>query len=205
MVKMKNKNEQKSRYREYRKARLLLDALLFAIILTMISLTLIIVSSMPKETNTFYDNYNETEEYLENMMVTILDSTVSKTSYNDSNGVSTDYIGQTVEQLIFIDLSIRASDDGEFNKSDLERGIEGEINNVLTRALGEGRDFVLSVEILEQSRQSKTENVLIISNILEPPEVKKDVPVFERRYQKLSILTDDQDTPEEIFIKLYLM
>lgn len=193
----KNKNR-----RSNRKSRIITDGIVFFIIILALSFSIIIISSMAQESTGYYENYGDSDDYIENSMQNILSSTVPSVIYQDSTGSQNEYTGQTVERLIQIDLNIRASSNG-FNQSSLKLGIGHELEKLLNSAYGVDKSYIFTAVGL---RSSSSESVaeISISNLLSPPQVDGTEPVFEKQL-KLSNGDRAGTDISEVNIRLYLI
>ena len=204
----KNKNTKQPGERPtLSRTRIILDALIFLIILLAVSLSMIIISSALEEPKNFYVDYSNSNEYIDHSMQSILHSTVPKTEYYNIKGERTEYIGQSIERLIIIDLNIRSScaGDSNFNQSSLEMGIESELEAALNIILGDDTKYVFAAEIKKSDNSEVNDAEFILSNAVNPPEIEESTPSYEKHLTPpIDSLGINIDT-SLVMIKLYLI
>ena len=196
----------------YQRTGLVLDAGLFLIILVAVSIALIFISSMPKQSNTYYLEFPESDEYVHDTMGTILDSTVPRVEYSDGAGEGTEYVGMSVEQLVLVDLALRNARSGELNinTSSLEHGIERELGSMLAYSFGHGNNFVFTAAYAsEPVVRAENGSVIFISDLAEielGPDTASE-PVYEVRVAAGAAGTkaDQRAGNDEVVIRLYLI
>ena len=155
----------------YYKQRTILDMILFLTIIIALSMSVLFFSFLPRETNVYYIEYQDTEEYMEYSMQTILASTVPKVVYKNNNGIEDEFIDKSIEELILLDLYIRYLDP-ELNITSLSHGLEQTIKNGLINFLENEHKFVLKAELDlqeqeqdEQIKDNSSNSKLIITNL----------------------------------------
>jgi hypothetical protein len=208
----KKKENDNLSYLKRKKIRLVLDAVLFVLILFFLSLSILLVSSDFGEDIDYYVNYNETDEYIEYSTQAIFDSTVPRVTYQDLNHHKTEFIGQSVENLILQDLNIRLSGGLDLNETNLEQNLEQAILTTFNQVFEKDTKFVLTAGKFAQKPSAndvpELEIVITNSNIDFEPEnnegfLKNYDTVFEKFIENINI--DNDPTSDVVVIKLYLL
>ncbi len=185
---------------------LILDAILFLILLLVASLSMVIISSTPGESNSFYTNYTESDEYIEYSMQMILSSTVRKVVYYDVNGSMTEIMDQTFEHLILMDLAIRTGEFGEFNSPALDQGLQNDLEYTLNAVFGMRGNFIFTAGIaVEVGVEQNSSTNIIITNLDEPPQLDDEVtPHFEKHLSSPNTVKSNFGS-NQVIIRLYLI
>ncbi len=144
-------------------------------------------------------------------MQSFLKSTIPNAKYTDNSGITTEYSGNTVEQLLLVDLAIRNDTSGALNKTSLEKGIEHEISNLMTTIFEMGQKVVLTAEF-ETSKAQNADKVnlnttIVLTNSETPLNLNLDLkssPEFEK-HLKIKSTTKENPESSEAVIKLYLI
>jgi len=201
-----NKPEKATTYKGPPGSWLMLDAGVFFILMLLVSVALILLSTIPKDPDYYFTNYHETDEYLENSMEAILSSTVPKATYRDLNGFETEFIDQSLENLIIIDLNIRKSASDELNLTSLEQDLERELVQALGMVIGGDQEFVFTCSYMYPSDDiSADDPIIFITNLDETYELKESVkPSFEK-HLLASGNNNGNRGGDEVIIRIYLL
>jgi carbamoylphosphate synthase small subunit len=167
---------------------------------------MIVISSIPKESDDYYKKYDRSDEYIETSMQTMLDSTVPEAIYHYNDHGETRYIGQKIENIIILDLNIRSTGSGKFNQSNLEAGIEQEIRLKIESILGIDIDYIFIASGGSDPKNGEIEAELIISNIAggSLPDIEAFTPVYEKHFPISTTAETDTDIGE-VLIELYII
>jgi hypothetical protein len=195
--------EEKDIVGQYRR-RILLDSILYIIIILALSIALIFISVLPKETDTYYENYQESDENIEQSMDSFLHSTVPRVEFVYDNGLEKEYVGLTVEELLIEELLILSSDD-EYNSSDLEDGIESHITELLSSSFSSAQQYILTVKFDKSDNNGHDEPVIVISNFGRENEPDKSDKAVYTKYIDLTTSGRFKLPGSSIVIKFYLM
>ncbi len=192
-----------------RKHRSILDAVLFFIIVLALSSAMIIISSTIEESNEYYLRYDRSDEYIENSMHTILYSTVPRAAYQDQNGQKTEYVGQSVEQLIITDLAIRNANNDKINFSSMENGIEEELSEKFNFLTADDRNFIITCGYQKAAVVDRHNiSALFISNMNEPPKLEESSSPDYEFHLTLPMTSSNHPSntgSEVILIRLYFV
>ncbi len=208
-IKKNKKIKYKTTTQELHKPRLILDAVLFFIILLAVSIPMVMISAEPKEKNQYYINYEDSDEYIDDSMQMILDSTVPNVTYQDLNGIRTEVNNLNIADLILIDLIIRSGDPGEVNFTSLENEFEAKLFTILDSVFGGNRDFMLIVgpsNLVTNGAEQNYSEYILITNINPSPQLQ-DLNQFDFTYEKRLTKLDNVKNKlnnGEIIVKLYL-
>ena len=181
--------------------RLYLDIAIFFVLIIVISSAIVIASMIPKDTTSYYTNYTETDEYVEESMDNILASTIPAVSYQSQTNTELQYFDYSFQELILLDMAIRSEGDDDINLTSLETGIESELKDVLDKSLGVHSDYIFIVN--EGSSQDNNRSIVISyqSDIILPSQ--GDKPNFEKHL--IPLYSRDGDRNDlEIIIRLYI-
>lgn len=190
------------------KQLIILDTLVFFILLLAVSYAMVTVSLKPVEPNKYFTEFDETDEFAETFMQAILGTTVPEVNYIDSKGQKTDFTGRTVQDLILIDLAIRAEASSDFNETNLMNNIEERIFEILNSVFHGRSHFLIWVgeedQDLSASDQNSTKNI-VITSLARVPKVPTDSePSFEKHLH--SPLPTKSDTMTgDIVMRLYFI
>jgi hypothetical protein len=182
-------------------ARLYIDVAIFFVLILVISSAMIVVSTLPKDNTSYYTEYTETDEYIEESMDNILDSTVPVVSYHSNPKMETQYYDYSFEDLILLDITIRIGQAGEANLTSLETGIESELKNLLDQSLGEHSGYILTA--IEGNSQNNSISIIISNQPGAVFPVNSGEPDFEKQLIS-SYSREDGDKDPGIIIRLYL-
>ena len=190
------------------KQLIILDTLVFFILLLAVSYAMLAVSLKPDEPNKYFTEFDETDEFAETFMQAILGTTVPETNYIDSKGQKTDFTGRTVEDLILIDLAIRAEASSDFNETHLMNNLEEKIFEILNSVFHGRSHFLLWVGEDEHassaSEQNSTMNI-VITSLTSTPKVPSDSePTFEKHLNSPTDTKGDV-TPGNFVMRLYFL
>ncbi len=202
-IKQKKKIGQRMTVKYY-KQRTILDTISFFIIILALSMSLIFISFLQNDNNIYYEKYNDSEEYLKQSILTILDSTIPEVIYIDSLGINEKFIDRSIEELLLLDLSIRYEDQN-LNTTNLKLGLEQNVKEVISEFLTDGDRYALTVEF-EKNNEDKNTNdnskVIISSQENFDQLDSRNSPYFEKQ---LSISGTFQPMVDNIvLIKLFL-
>ena len=143
-----------------------LDSVVFIILILTVSLMMIFTGIAESPEDSISD-FDETNEYSEQIAQTLLTCTIPRINYTDSEGQETIYIGWTVEQLIIEDLKIRNGQKPYKAPADIEslrNGLEGAVGRLLDDMVGTSKTFSLQVTIIQG--EDKLEHFQILGNDL---------------------------------------
>jgi hypothetical protein len=185
---------------------IMLDAVVFLILMLLVSSALILISSAPRDADHYFTHYHETDEYLENSMEMVLSSTVPKATYRDINGFETEFVDQSIENLILIDLSIRSLASDDLNSTSLEYDLEHELVQALDMVIGSDQDFVFTCSYARQTGEINNDNsIIFITNLDEPYNIKENAkPSFEKHL--LASGSDNGNrSGDEVIIRIYFV
>jgi hypothetical protein len=201
-----NKQQKASIYKGPNRSWIMLDAVVFLILMLLVSVALILLSSAPKDPDYYFTNYQETDEYLENSMEMVLSSTVPMATYRDLNGFETEFVDQSMENLIIIDLNIRCSSSDEVNSTSLEHDLEHELMKVLEGVIGSDQEFVFTCSYASQSGEISVDNsIIFITNLDETYKLKESAkPSFEK-HLLASGNGEGNRGGDEVIIRLYFI
>lgn len=186
---------------------LILIITLFLILSIAVSSYMIYVSSSKSESTKYYTNFQDSTEYTETTMHTLLHSTLPKTTYEDNDGLTSTYIGYSVEHLLIVDSNLRIENDTTLNISNLEEGIEKQIQVFMESSFNNRQDYVLLVQSLNSSNSKDTQlddYLFVISSLdgkfkieklNENPDFQKQLITFEH--------TKAESEPFELVLKFY--
>ncbi|WP_455392147.1 hypothetical protein [[Eubacterium] cellulosolvens] len=193
---------------EISRSLIILDALVLLILISSVSIAMLWVSSIQKDSTIYYTEYNETDEYVETSMHVVFSSTVPIVTYVDSAGDRTEYAGQSVESLILIDLALRNNKAELLNESNLELGLESAILSFFTSVFGERGDFILWAGFDGYDDINAEEDLakhIMISNLVAPPSIGKDLnPGYETHLTPLST-GKSSSAQNPVVIQLYFV
>jgi hypothetical protein len=181
------------------------DALIFFILVIIISLAMIIISSLPKDTDYYYTHYSETDEYIEDSMQTVFSSTAPTVSYTDQFGIETEISSKNMEHLIIIDLDIRNTNTNELNTTSLQEGIEHELSSALTSVYPD-TDFVFICAYADDDSKVPDSSTNIYLTNTESS--LKPLDGLNPAYERVLTLPESRENGEQnndIMIRLYLI
>lgn len=185
---------------------IMLDAVVFLILILLVSVALILISSAPRDADHYFTHYHETDEYLENSMEMVLSSTVPKATYRDMNGFETEFVDQSIENLILIDLNIRSLASDDLNSTSLEHDLEHELMQALDTVIGINQDFVFTCSYSSHTGEINDDNsIIFITNLDEPYNIEENAkPSFEKH-----LLASGNDngnrSSDEVIIRIYIV
>jgi len=194
--------------------RMALDAILCFIILLAASFSMIYITSPPDDSESYFSDYSNSDEYTYTSMYSILGSTVPRVTYYDPEGEKIDVVGQTIERLIRYDLALRSEGSVQNNLTSLEQDFEKKIEIQITSAFGSHIDFILTAEYTSlPSNDRNTDVELFITNLDDGTELDQDIkPSFQISLIPLQFqINDDKSNPaddeltDEVVIKLYFI
>lgn len=185
---------------------IMLDAVVFLVLMLLVSVALILISSAPRDADHYFTHYHETDEYLENSMEMVFSSTVPKATYRDMNGFETEFVDQSIENLIIIDLSIRSLASDELNSTSLEHDLEHELMQALDTVIGSDQDFVFTCSYASQTGEIINDNsIIFITNLDEPYKLKENAkPSFEK-HLLASGIDNGNRSGDEVIIRIYFV
>jgi len=148
-------------------------------------------------------------KFLRGFATRAIHSTIPKEEYSDNSGARTEYLGNTAEQLLLADLTIRTGTSDALNITNLEQGIECELGYLLSTIFDSDQDFVFTAYLYtsnDQSRDTIDQNLtIIITNSEAPPNPDLNtLPNFEKKL-RFSTSTKDNSENLEAVLRLYLI
>jgi hypothetical protein len=169
---------------------IMLDAVVFLILILLVSVALILISSAPRDADHYF----------------ILYSTVPKATYRDMNGFETEFVDQSIENLILIDLNIRSLASDDLNSTSLEHDLEHELLQALDTVIGINQDFVFTCSYSSHTGEINDDNsIIFITNLDEPYNIEENAkPIFEKH-----LLASGNDngnrSSDEVIIRIYFV
>ena len=154
------------------------------------------------DNTSYYTKYTETDEYIEESMDSILDSTIPVVSYHNLESIETKFYDYTFEELIILDITIRTGQADETNLTSLGANLEFELKGLLDQSLGEHSGYILTAS--EVNNQNNSKNIMISNQPNPVFPTTDDEPDFEKHLILSYSLKEDDKNPE-IIIRLYLI
>jgi hypothetical protein len=185
---------------------IVLDAVIFLVLLLILSLSMLLISASTKDVDHYYKHYNESDEYLEHSIQALLSSTIDSTYYVDPSGNEVKFGSLSIEDLIVIDLNMRNAETDDINITSLEADFETELFEDLNSILGKHQDFVFVCQYSNSgSGLIKTSSNIYLTNQDNPKGLNKNIePRFEKQIA-IPDFTDNNSLGDEVVIRLYVV